>query len=255
MIRLKSKSEIEKLKIGGKKLATVINETSKLVKPGILASDLNLFAEKVMKDLGVKSSFLNYRPSGAKTPFPASICVSINDEIVHGIPTQEKQIKNGDVVKIDCGIISQGLFTDSAITIAVGEVSKEIRELINRTKEALNAGIKHCKIGNYIGEIGVAIEGVASDAGFAVVNDLTGHGVGYAVHEDPFVPNTGQFGKREKIENGLVIAIEPMFTNGSPYIVVAKDGHTYKTKDGSIATQFEHTIAITEDGPIVLTKI
>ncbi|HMO78980.1 MAG TPA: type I methionyl aminopeptidase [Candidatus Paceibacterota bacterium] len=255
MIKLKNKTEIEKLKIGGKKLATILNETAKMVKPGISAHELNIFVEKMIKDLGAKSSFKNYRPSGAKTPFPASLCVSINDEIVHGIPSFDKQIKNGDVVKIDCGIISDGLFTDSAITIAVGDVPKEIKEMINRTKEALNAGIKQCKIGNHIGDIGLAIENVANDSGFTIVNDLTGHGVGYAVHEDPYVPNTADFGKREKMENGLVIAIEPMFTNGGPEIIVAKDGHTYKTKDGSIATQFEHTIAITEDGPIILTKL
>ncbi|HMP67509.1 MAG TPA: type I methionyl aminopeptidase [Candidatus Paceibacterota bacterium] len=254
MIKLKTKSEIEKLRIGGKKLAEIIDATAKQVKPGVFANELNDFAHQMMLKMGVKSSFLNYRPSGARTPFPASICVSINDEIVHGIPEKTKQIKSGDVVKIDGGIISDGLFTDHAITVAVGEVSKDINELINRTKEALNAGIKKCVIGNYISDIGLAIEKVAKKSNLTVVNDLTGHGVGYAVHEDPFVPNCGGFGKREILENGLVIAIEPMFTLGRPEIIVARDGHTYKTKDGSIATQFEHTVAITEKGPIILTK-
>lgn len=254
MIRLKTKEQIEKLRTGGHKLAQIVDATAKQVKPGVSGADLNDFAANMMADLGVKSSFLNYRPSGAKTPFPASICVSINDEIVHGIPTESKKIKDGDIVKIDAGIVCDGFFTDHAVTVVVGEVPKEIRELVNRTKEALNAGIKQCRIGNHIGDIGAAIEKLAEKSGITVVNDLTGHGVGFAVHEDPFVPNSGQFGPMELIEEGLVIAIEPMFTLGDPHIIVARDGHTYKTRDGSIATQFEHTVAVTKEGPIILTK-
>ncbi len=256
MIRLKTKEEIAKLRIAGKKLAKVINETAKLVVPGAKSSDLNSFAHKMIIEMGCRPSFLNYKPGGARRPFPGSICLSINDEIVHGIPNEEEKIiKAGDVVKVDVGLVENGLFVDSATTVIVGSTTKEIKELVNRTKEALNAAIRQCKVGNHIGDIGATVEKIGDSAGLTVINELTGHGVGYAVHEDPFVPNFGARGQGERMENGLVIAIEPMFSLGSGDIIVAKDGHTYKTSDGSFAAQFEHTIAITDDGPIVLTEI
>lgn len=256
MIRLKTKQEIETLRIGGQKLAMIIQETARRVAPGVTSVDLNEFAHQRMIQLGCKPSFLNYRPSGAKRPFPGSICVSINDEIVHGIPNEQpKEICEGDVVKIDAGVIYEGLFTDSAVTVVVGKGTKEVRELLNRTKEALNAAIKQCRAGNHIGDIGSVVEKIAHAAGLTVVQELTGHGVGYAVHEDPYVPNTGDHGQMERMEEGLVIAIEPMFTFGNGEIMVAKDGHTYKTKDGAIASQFEHTVAITKEGPIILTAL
>lgn len=256
MIRLKSREEIEKLRIGGQKLATVIKKTAEKVAPGVLASELNDFAHKMIIDLGCQPSFLNYKPAGAKRAFPASICLSINDEIVHGIPNEtKKEIKEGDIVKVDIGLIYEGLYTDSAVTVAVGKVSKEAKILVKKTKEALSAAIKQCKVGNHIGDIGRAVEQVANSAGLTVINELTGHGVGYSVHEDPYVPNTSKTGQRDMLEEGLVIAIEPMFSLGSGNIIVAKDGHTYKTKDGSLSAQFEHTVAITADGPIILTEL
>jgi methionyl aminopeptidase len=255
MIRLKTKDEIKKLRIAGKKLAKVIKETAKLVKPGVKSSFLNDFAHKMIIEMGCRPSFLNYKPGGARRPFPGSICLSINDEIVHGIPNEEdKEIKEGDVVKVDIGLVEEGLFVDSATTVIVGKAPKHVKELVNRTKEALNAAIKQCRVGNHIGDIGATVEKIAQSAGLNVVNELTGHGVGYAVHEDPFVPNFGDRGQGDKMENGLVVAIEPMFSLGSGDIIVAKDGHTYKTSDGSLAAQFEHTIAITDDGPIILTE-
>jgi len=254
MIRLKTKEDIERLKIGGNKLSEVLQETAKLIKPGILTSDLNDFAHKKIIELGGKPSFLNYSTTGVSRPYPASLCVCLNDEIVHGIPNEDpKNINDGDIVTIDAGLIYDGLFTDSALTVIVGDVPKEAKELVKRTREALQAAIKVCRVGNHIGDIGAAVQKIGQKSGFSVVEGLTGHGVGYAVHEDPYVPNEGQAGKGELIEEGLVIAIEPMFSLGGSEILLDKDGWTYKTRDGSLSAQFEHTIAVTKDGPVVLT--
>ncbi|HRY31231.1 MAG TPA: type I methionyl aminopeptidase [Candidatus Paceibacterota bacterium] len=255
MIKLKTKEEIAKLRIAGRKLAKVLKETAKLVKPGVKSFDLNNFAHQMIIKMGCRPSFLNYKPTGVRRPFPASICLSINDEIVHGIPNEsEKEIKTGDVVKVDIGLVDDGLFVDSATTVIVGDAPKEVRELVSRTKEALNTAIKQCRVGGHIGDVGAAVEKVAKRAGLSVAKELTGHGVGYAVHEAPYVPNSGRPGQGEKIENGLVIAIEPMLCLGRGDIMLARDGHTYKTRDGSLAAQFEHTIAVTEEGPIILTE-
>lgn len=255
MIKLKTAEEIEKLREGGRKLAFVLEETARQVKPGVTTAELNDFAHKLMINEGGTPSFLNYTPGGAHRPYPASLCVCINDQIVHGIPNENPiEIKDGDLVTVDAGLIYEGLYTDSAITVAVGEISKEARELLTRTQEALNAGIKKCYPGNRIGDISNAIEKVAQRSGLAIMENLTGHGVGYGVHEDPYVPNDGDSGTGEVLEEGLVIAIEPMFSLGSSKIVLDKDGYTYKTSDGSLSAQFEHTVAITKDGPVVLTK-
>jgi len=254
MIRLKTEEEIKKLKIGGKKLAKVLEETVKLVKPGVFTNELNDFAHDLMLELGAKPSFLNHTPTSALKPFPASICVSINDEIVHGIPNENpREIRDGDLVTIDAGLVYEGLYTDSAVTVPVGNVSKEARELIERTREALNAAIKQCCVGNRVGDISATIQKIGEKSGLFVVRDLTGHGVGYAVHEDPYVPNFGDAGTGEKLEPGLVIAIEPMFSLGSSEIVRDKDGYTYKTADDSLSAQFEHTVVVTNSDPIVLT--
>lgn len=256
MIKLKTPEEIEKLKIGGKKLAKVLKETAEIIQPGVLTSELNDFAHKRMLEEGGKPSFLNYSPGGSSRPYPASICVCINDEIVHGVPNEDpKEIQEGDIVTLDGGFIYEGLFTDHAITVAVGEVSKETKELIQRTREALSAGIKQCVVGNKVGDISAAIEAVGRKSGLAVIHNLTGHGVGYDVHEDPYVPNEGKKGKGEVLEEGLVIALEPMFALGRPEIDLAKDGYTYVTKDGSLSAQFEHTVAVTKEGPVVLTRL
>ncbi len=255
MIKLKTKEEIEALRRGGQKLYLVIEETSKFIKPGVSTDELNKIADELIRRHGGKPAFLNYTPAGAKRPYPASICISINDEIVHGIPNENpKIIKEGDLVTLDGGVIYEGLYTDHARTFIVGEVSKEVKKLVTKTHEALYAGIRECHVGNKVGDIGSAIVRVAKDAGLSVVKDLTGHGVGYGVHEDPYVPNEGKSGTGEVLEEGLVIAIEPMFSLGDPYIKTAKDGYTYLTKDGSLSAQFEHTVAITNSGPLILTR-
>jgi len=264
VIKLKTKEDIKNLRIGGQKLASIVEETALNIKPGISTQELDKIAGKLIELHGGRSSFLNYTPVGADRPYPANICVSVNNEIVHGIPTEEPKIlKEGDVVTVDAGLIYEGLFTDHARTFIVGasdggkeilNIPKEIKKLLAKTEEALYAGIKQAKVGNRIGDIGAAIQIIAEQNGLAVIKDLTGHGVGYGVHEEPFVPNEGKKGEGELIEEGLVIAIEPMFSLGSSYIKTAEDGYTYLTEDDSLSAQFEHTIAVTSDGPIIMTK-
>jgi methionyl aminopeptidase len=204
---------------------------------------------------GDRGAFLHYTPKGAKRPYPAALCVSVNDEIVHGIPNEEsKTLVSGDVVTLDLGLTHKGLITDSAITVGVGELDLKKHKLIEHTKEALYIGIRMAKGGGYVGDIGYAIEHFARPLGYGISEGLAGHGVGYKVHEDPFVPNTGVMGQGERLQPGMVIAIEPMLTLGTDKIKLARDGYTYKTKDGSIAAHCEHTIVITEGEPIILTK-
>jgi methionyl aminopeptidase len=256
MITIKTEQDIEKLREGGKRLAFILSETSKHIAPDVSIDTLNDIAHKMMIEKGDKPAFLNYRPYGADRPFPAAMCICINDEIVHGIPNENpKTLKEGDIVTLDAGLIHEGLFTDHAITYKVGEVNKEVKKLLDATREALASGIKMARAGNRIGDISSAIAARAQKSGFKVVKGLAGHSVGYSVHEDPYVPNEGRAGTGELLKPGMVLAIEPMFSMGSANIKLDKDGYTYKTADGSLSAQFEHTVLITEGEPEILTKI
>lgn len=255
MITVKKPEEIEILKEGGRRLASVLRETSKLVKPGVSTQELEDFARKMIEDGGDKASFLGYKPRGADRPFPAAMCVSVNNEIVHGIPNENPLIlQEGDIVSLDLGITHKGLITDSAVTVAVGSISEENRKLVEHTKEALMHGIKAARGGSHIGDIGHAIGSFARKLGYGMSEGLAGHGVGYKVHEDPFVPNEGRPGQGELLRPGMVLALEPMLTMGTDKITLDADGYTYKTKDGSNAAHWEHSIVITDGDPIVLTK-
>lgn len=255
MITIKTSEEIEILKEGGKRLAFILSEVSKKVEAGISTEVLEDFTRRLIKERGDIPAFLNYTPRGAKRPYPSALCVSVNNEIVHGIPNEDPLIlQEGDVVSLDMGLIHRGLITDSAITVGVGKISPKNKKLIGHCKEALDLGIKAAKGGGHIGDIGFAIESFARALGYGICSGLAGHGVGYKVHEDPFVPNEGLIGGGELLRPGMVIALEPMLTLGGDKIVLAKDGYTYKTADGSVAAHFEHTIAITEEEPIILTK-
>lgn len=255
MINIKKPEEIEIMKEGGKRHSFILSEIAKVVAPGISTQTLEDLAVKLISEGGDKAAFLNYTPRGAKRAYPASLCVSINNEIVHGIPNEEPRILlEGDIVSLDLGLIHKGLITDSAITVGVGEISLENKKLLEHCKEALYLGIKAARGGNHVGDIGYAIESFIKSFGYGLSEGLAGHGVGYKVHEDPFVPNEGKQGQGEKLVPGMVIAIEPMVTLGSSKITLDKDGYTYKTRDGSNAAHFEHTIVITEGEPIVLTK-
>ncbi len=254
MIKLKTEEEIKTMKEGGKRHAEILRELAKLCTPGTSTLILEEEALRLIKESGDKPAFLGYTPAGAKRAFPAALCVSINDEIVHGIPNEAERILNGgDIVSIDLGLIHKGLITDSAITVGVGAIDDEARKLIEATRRALEAGIREALPNNTVGDIGEAISEIVDETKFSLAEDLAGHGVGYAVHEDPFVPNFGVSGDGEKLIPGMVIAIEPMLNTGSGKIKLSKDGYTIKTKDGSRSAHFEHTVAITEEGHIVLT--
>jgi methionyl aminopeptidase len=255
MIRLKSKEDIEILKEGGKRTAEILHTLADMVKPGITTEDLEDEAARLLEESGDMSATLGYTPRGAKRPYPANLCISINEEIVHGIPNEETKIlKEGDIVTIDLSLIHKNLFTDSAITVPVGEINEASRKLINATKTALEKGIAAARPGNHIGDIGEAIEDYVEATGFSIAEDLAGHGVGFALHEEPYVPNTGRKGLGEELVPGMVIAIEPMLCAGKGAIRTLKDGYTIVTKDGSRAAHFEHTVAITETGNIILTS-
>lgn len=255
MIRIKTKEEIAILREGGARLAHILKTLAAAVKPGMSTADINDMGQKMIEEGGDKAAFLNYTPATAKRPYPASICVSVNDEIVHGIPNEDPKIlKEGDIVSIDAGLIHKGLITDSAITVAVGKIEPAAQKLLDVTKKALAAGIAAAKAGKTTGDIGFAIENVIKPHGYGIVEELCGHGVGYAVHEDPFVPNFGIKGRGARLKAGMVIAIEPMVNEGTKNIKLDRDGYTYRTKDGSRSAHFEHTIVITEGGAEILTQ-
>jgi methionyl aminopeptidase len=255
MVIIKTKEEIETMRECGKRHAFILAEIAKKVVAGVSTQELEDFARQLVKEGGDTPSFLNYTPKGAKRPYPAALCVSVNDEIVHGIPNENPVIlKDGDIVSLDLGLTHKGLITDSAITVGVGEVSPKDKKMIEHCKEALAIGIKAAKGGNHIGDISNAIESFARPLGYGICSGLAGHGVGYKVHEDPFVPNEGRKGTGELLKPGMVIALEPMITQGTDRIVLSENGYAYKTADGSNAAHFEHTIAITTVDPIILTK-
>jgi methionyl aminopeptidase len=234
-------------------LATVLDLVAKQVKPGISAKDLDALAEAEIKKRGAMPSFKNYRAQAGDPPFPASLCVSVNDEVVHGIPHKDKILKDGDIVGLDLGVQYQGLFTDAAITVPVGNVSEEYSKLIEAAKESLNAGLAQVKSGNFTGDVGFAIESTVKKYGFQVVRELVGHGVGRAVHEEPEVPGFGKPGTGTKLVSGMVIAVEPMVNEGNWKIFFADDNWTIKTSDGKRSAHMEHTVLITDQGCEILT--
>lgn len=255
MIRPKTPAEIAVLKEGGKRLAFILRELAKAVAPGVSTADLNTLGEKLIAEGGDTAAFLNYQPGGAKRPYPASICISINDEIVHGIPNEHPKIlKEGDIVSLDAGLVHGGLITDSAITVPVGKIDALSRRLLETTEKALSVGIAAAHAGATTGDIGAAIEKFVEPSGFSIVDELCGHGVGYEVHEDPQIPNFGIRGRGARLPVGAVVAIEPMLNEGTERIVLDSDGYTYRTKDGKRSAHFEHTIVITETGADVLTR-
>ena len=257
-IIIKTKEEIEILREGGSRLATILYKVKDMVAPGVSTKELDEYAEKLIRDGGDEPAFLNYRPSGAKSPFPASLCVSVNDEVVHGIPNKNKILKEGDIISLDLGIKHKGMFTDSAITVPVGNISLGSEKLLEATEKALHVGIENAVIGNTTGDIGYAIEQFVRsrpECKYGIVEVLAGHGVGKYIHEDPFIPNFGKKGKGEKLVPGMVVALEPMLNNGTKNVTIDDDEWTFRTADGKRSAHFEHTILITEGGAEILTKI
>jgi len=225
-----------------------------MVAPGVSTKELDTYAEKLIRKMGDTPAFLNYRPAGARNPFPATLCTSVNEEVVHGIPNANKILKEGDIISIDLGLQHKGLFTDMALTVPVGAVSNSSLKLLKVTEQALQTGINAICAGARVGDISYAIESFVRPHRYGIVEVLSGHGVGRAIHEDPYIPNFGQKGKGEKLVAGMVIAIEPMLNNGTKNVILAKDGYTYRTADGKKSAHFEHTVLITEDGAEILTK-
>lgn len=252
-IIIKTPEEIKKIKEGGKILAKILSKTAKIIKPGISTLEIDQYIFNLIKKNGGTPAFLNYRPHGMRSSFPASACISINDEIVHGIPTKNKILKEGDIVSVDIGLKYKGLFTDHAMTVGVGKVSEINRKLIEDTKKALEVGIRAAIGGNTIGDIGYAIEQFVKNK-YGIVRDLAGHGVGKEIHEDPYVPNYGKKGQGVKLVPGMIIAIEPMLCLGTHQIEVDDDDWTIRTRDGKNSAHFEHTILITKGKPKILTK-
>ncbi|MFM2381503.1 MAG: hypothetical protein RLZZ76_270 [Candidatus Parcubacteria bacterium] len=254
MIKIKSAEEIAVLKEGGHILSLILDELEKLVVPGNSTLDVDDLAMELMEVYKVEPMILGYHPKFAPRPYPAATCVSINDILVHGIPNEAPEIfEEGDVVSIDCVIGYKGLIVDSARTVGAGVLSKEAKGLIHITKKALEVGISAARPGNHIVDIARAIEKVVPKE-YGIVETFCGHGVGFDLHEEPAVPNFVTNEKSPLIVPGMVIAIEPMLTLGSKEVVVLNDGYTVVTEDGSLSAHVEHTVAITEDGPLVLTK-
>lgn len=256
MITIKTQKEIVLLREGGKRLAEILYSAADRAKPGVTSAELNIFAEELVQKMGDIPAFLHYKPVGVKRAYPASLCVSVNDVIVHGIPNENPvTLKDGDIVSLDMGLIHEGLITDGAITIGIGRVDEPGKKLIESTEQALLVGITQARGGAHVGDIGYAIEKFATAQGFSLAEHLSGHGVGYKVHEDPFVPNIGNRGEGPLLKPGMVIAIEPMLLEGSSKVKFEKDEYTVRTKDGKRAAHFEHTIVITEGDPEILTKM
>jgi len=256
MVTIKTPEEIAILREGGRRLAELLATLAKELSPGVSSLELDSKAHELIVAGGDKPSFLGYKSKGSKDGFPGSICFSANNEIVHGAPSIEPHIiKEGDIITIDGGLIHKGLYTDSAITLGVGKISETGKKIIAATSTALEKGIAAACAGGHIGDIGAAIEEYVKTTDFSLTAGLSGHGVGYSVHEDPYVPNWGERGKGEELRPGLVIAIEPMLNEGTSKTKVASDGFTICTADGKLSAHFEHTIVIGENGPEVLTKI
>lgn len=248
MSLIKSPEEIKIMSEGGKILATVLKQIEKMAVAGVTTLELDRAAEALILQHGAKPAFKGYEG------FPFSLCTSVNNDIVHGYPSNYR-LKDGDIVGLDLGVLWKGYNTDSAVTVTVGEVSFEARRLVQVTKKALRLGLKKARAGVTIGDVGNTIQRFVEDQGFGVVRDLCGHGIGKEVHEDPQVPNYGERHRGPVLKEGMVICIEPMVTEGSHMIKRSKDGYGFATKDGKLAAHFEHTLVITHDGCKVLTEI
>ena len=247
MIFLKTEEEIELLRESNLLVCKTLAELAKVIQPGITTAQLDRLAEEFIRDNGATPAFKGY------CGFPASLCTSVNDQVVHGIPSDKVILKDGDIVSVDCGTFKNGFVGDSAYTFAVGEVSDEVKRLLEVTKEALRKGAAQAKAGNRVGDISAAVQDYAESFGFGVVRELEGHGLGRRMHEEPGVPNYGARGRGPLLKEGMVICIEPMITMGDRRVVFERDGWTVRTKDRKPAAHFEYAVAVGKDGPDILT--
>jgi methionyl aminopeptidase len=248
-ITLRTPQEIEKMRRSGQVVRDILEHVRQAVKPGASTLDLETAAAEKMKELGATPAFKGYHG------YPCVLCTSINNEVVHGIPSAKRKLRDGDIVSIDTGVVMDGYYGDSAITVAVGQrVNEKTRKLLEVTEKSLQSGIRAVKAGATLGDVGAAVQKTVEAEGFSVVRDFVGHGIGTHLHEDPQVPNYGKAGEGQKLKAGMVIAIEPMVNAGKPGVQVLKDGWTAVTEDGSWSAHFEHTVAVTADGAVVLTQ-
>ena len=248
MIICRSASEIEKMRAANQFVADVLAELESAVAPGVTTLDLDRLAEKLSREGGAIPAFKGYRG------FPATLCASINEEVVHGIPSAARALKDGDIISLDMGVKLGGYYGDSAVTVAVGTVPESTKRLLRVTREALDRAIEQVKVGGLLSDIGHAVQQWVESHGYSIVREFVGHGIGEKLHEEPQIPNYGQPGRGPKLAEGMVLAIEPMVAMGRPETKVLGDGWTAVTKDGSLAAHFEHTVAVTENGPEVLTR-
>ena len=250
MITIKSAREVETMAAAGRILADTLALMAGHVAPGVTTQDLDRIAEDFIRSHpGARPSFKGLYD------FPASLCTSINHEIVHGMPSSERVLEDGDIISIDCGVCLDGLHADSATTVPVGEVSEDVERLLRVTREALGSGIKQAVAGNHVGDIGHAVQKIAEGAGFSVVRELVGHGIGTSFHEEPQVPNYGKPSRGARLQVGMTLAIEPMVNAGRPEIRTLDDKWTVVTTDGSLSAHFEHTVVIEPEGPRILTTV
>jgi methionyl aminopeptidase len=248
-IMIKTPQEIEKMRRSGQVVRAVLEHVREHAKPGASTQDLENAAVAKMDELGAKPAFKGYRG------YPCVLCTSVNEEVVHGIPSAERVLRDGDIVSIDTGVIIDGFYGDSAITVAVGDkVNPRVKRLLEVTQASLASGIEAIKPGATLGDVGAAVQEVVEAEGFSVVRDFVGHGIGTRLHEDPQVPNYGRRGQGQKLREGMVIAIEPMVNAGKPDVQVLSDGWTAVTQDGSLSAHFEHTVAVTAEGAVILTQ-
>jgi methionyl aminopeptidase len=245
----KSASEIEKMRRSGRIVRQVLDAVREAVSPGVTTMGLERIAEKKIRDLGAKPAFKGYYD------YPCVLCTSVNNEIVHGIPSERRVLKEGDIVSIDTGVVLDGFYGDAAITVPVGgELKPELQKLLDVTRESLYRGIEAARIGNSVGDVGAAVQQLVENNGFSVVREFVGHGIGTKLHEDPQVPNYGTPGSGPKLRDGMVLAIEPMVNVGRSETRVLDDKWTAVTQDGSYSAHFEHCVAVTKNGPVILTE-
>ncbi len=247
-ILIKTPQEIEKMRRSGIALRAVHDALAPLVAPGATTMDLEKVAVGRIAELGGVAAFKGYHG------FPAALCTSVNQEVVHGMPNSKRVLRDGDIVSIDCGVILEGFYSDAAVTYAVGSATPITRKLLDVTLASLEAAILECQVGGRLGDIGATVQEMCEAAGFGVVREFVGHGIGRAMHEDPQIPNIGTRGKGPRLKAGMVLAIEPMINAGGPEVKVLPDGWTAVTLDGSYSAHFEHTVALTKNGPFVLTR-
>lgn len=245
-IELKSSGDIAKMRLGGKIAGKVLLELKNRLKEGITTSELDKIAEKLILGAGAKPSFKGY------CSYPGSVCISVNDEVVHGLPGS-RALKNGDLVSLDVGVYYQGFHSDTALTAPVGKITSKAQKLLDVTLKALKEGIKECRIGNHLGDVQAAVQRTVENEGFGIVKDLAGHGIGRKLQEAPSISNFGKTGSGPKLLEGMTLAIEPMVAAGDWHVKVLEDGWTVVTLDGSLSAHFEHTVAITKNGPKILT--